>query len=383
MIGVIQMKKETISGKFQEDYRDLFERLDREAKTKDERWQLFIKNKRVYEEFYADILKAGDYLKDWDYLWRPEKQDIENMTRNKEPYHKNFDGDVFQKAMKKAIESYELGNTASFLTFFTTIYKREGIDDKKKEKGITNTMMLLITAVQKIQGEETISTAEDIIYAFGDMFEKENICKIFKADGTLAEVPQKVIAYLDKGELPLDNEKYGEVISDAPLIIDKIMNDYDEKNMVKNYRNAVRDYLENQITAMKSDPRRWEFYRAFWTRDIMKLLKLEDGEPYTETPAGNPDEYAIMEKMLEPVWYRIFYKPYIEAIIQDKPEDLQYLYGQYYNLLKREDIESRQLLSKIMHQSVQRLLLQEEKNKENYNTWRNRLLSELSEIVNP
>lgn len=368
---------------FQEKYGSLFEKMSQIPP--EERWEYFSSNQDLYASFFSDMLV----------ILYPEAKE-----QNDEGFYAEHDRELnveaFVKALQKAVVLYEPSGyhteegtremSASFYTFFNTIYKNYNhkyYEEKRQKKNITRTMMRLIRAIQdeKKNYENRDMTVEKIIQEKGRLFEERKICKIFKEDGKLAEVPVKVIEYLDFSVISYDSEMGFEPAGRGLSIEDKVMEQDILERMQRN-REDVKEYIENLVEGMKGKPVDWSWYRAFWTQDIMKVLKLCNGTPYETCPAGNTEYYEEVRAILSDSWGSIVFMDYIEKIIEDKPENVRQLYGQYYNLLRdrKRNIGTDSILAEILGESQTKVNAKREKNKNNYLAWRKKVDQKILEI---
>lgn len=324
------------------------------------RWKAY-RDYPLQSEFALDVLKAYN-LKAYNRILKRlqgvqlDYSSDSGMASSKknEKGERELDEVVFYTAVNRIISTFtgvtQNGESYLFLQGIGTVYGQlaqqastrnemmeHGISDSKLREEKLNDVLRLLKKTEEIKARmqqdemRDISTAEAFDYLKSVIPRNAYTRKVWK----LAEgFTRPAVSYLDKavgededGETTIlmdyqgeDEKRYQEALDKdfAPPFIESFI-----RNVEKRWKNiqSAKDLREQQNI------------RMFFTRDILRVLKLdEEGEPYSEEPAGNEEFYNSLRPQGDFMYERVFNKNYLNCAFVVHPENF---YMVYVRLLKK------------------------------------------------
>lgn len=357
--------KEKLTNAFEMKHKDFLMKLEQmpvgSEEDREQRWTLF-KKYPLSDEFQLELMQAygpGAYRKLLERMNAP---------------HVSFDGDwglvsylndemdwtIFCEAVREAICTYTGINKHdkgyTFLSAVGKLYKnkawREKAGNMMKEKGIPDAgipekrkpyIIKLFCKAKEIRerefGSESLKETflEEILKkALEDLTEQgKNKSYIFsKNERELVRrllVNERISISID---MPMDEEAgtLENLLQDEQDMYQEVLNRETNTSFLEVFCCNIEDNWD-AIKAARNLRER-EFIKIFFTRDVLKTLKLDaDGKPYLEEPAGDEEVYQSLEQRGDFLYGKVFYKEYLRRAFEKYPNDF---YSVYAKLLRRD-----------------------------------------------
>lgn len=359
--------KEELTRAFEEKYSAFLTELKHMPvdtnEDKEQRWRFYMSHP-MRDEFATELLEAyrpGPFGKLKDRLSNSHiacnaDSDIASFRNKWE-----VDQVIFFTAVKKMVCNYTgintEGNEYSFLAGVGTRYKQKaiqavwidmldtmGVSDSRLSRGrkvkLTKTVSHLKKSLQN--NMELESWEEELMKIISDQKldwkpkkeEKELILQLALGGSLLVSVDKPMTE---------DGNTLGELLSDEENPYQEIEESSLENSFIEAFCRSIEDCWEDIKSAKGLRER--EVIRMFLTRDILKVLKLdEEGEPYKAEPAGDEEFYQSLESQGEFLYKKVFYKIYLYRAFIENPMDF---YEVYVRLLRSDFNFSDRLLAEI------------------------------------
>lgn len=322
---------------------------------KERRWKFYL-SYPMQAEFVTDLLKAfhpGAFgifkrrLSDSGIACSPDWGLAGFIEKSDKGKDKDIDGLVFSLAVKETICAYtgvnQHGKHYTFLAAVGQSYKhRMGKDaaiNRMEKNGIFDfglsrkrklQLMKTVKSLKAIKNEKTLKSDMDIKGLEDELMSeaKGNKWKPKKEEKEL------VLRLVDNESLlvsiktPMNEDGYtiGETLEDKKNPYQEV----EESNLGIDFVQVFCQHVEECWEGVKSalELRERESIKMFFTRDVLKVLKLDDvGEPYQEEPAGDEEFYYSLEPQGEFLYEKVFYREYLKRAFIENPKRFYEVYA--------------------------------------------------------
>ncbi len=377
--GQISESNKENKPKFETDYESFLTELKymplSTKEEKDERWNFF--------QHYA---KHDDFVMDLMFAFRPNAykkffsrlNNVENISyidsgietfKNKKERQREIDPKVFMEVIQKAIHNYtgikKDGSSYGFVACIGIFYNQEAGKAASKNglrgSGISDTeipernipgIIKLVNSVKHLCWND-----RDMYYFPEETFQKvlEEVLRTKKFHCTKKEIELiRALVFYDNITSSLDTPmvndndtkiSFKDTLKDEKDDYKKVLEE-DEKRIP--FLEMFCQHIEENLKIITSakELREQEFIKIFFTKDILKELKLDkNGKPYSQEPAGDEDFYCSLKLYGDILYHKMFYKQYLFRAFWETPEDF---YEVYVKLLRKDFDFSDKLLAEVI-----------------------------------
>ena len=366
--GITERRKR--GQEFEDKHKVFLEKLKHMPRTtreeKEERWNCF-KEYPLRDDFYLDLMNAywpEAYKKLLSRLNRPEQVNSEDLDMASHKHKRKdweIDPVVFAESVKKAISGYggenQKGISYNFVSCAGTIYRQEadraGAENDLKNFGVSDSelprknmpdILRFVRNVKELwERNPEMASREDAV----EQILKEGRYSCTKRD---VELVRKLVFH---GSLSVSLEQPAAEDGDSTLE-DYLADERDDFRQLLEDDDRKMPFLENffqkivagwNVLESAKGKKEQETIKMFFTRDVLKVLKLDNsGKPYEHEPAGDEEFYFSLEPYGSVLYDRIFYARYLCRAFIEKPEDF---YETYARLLRKDFDFSDKILTEL------------------------------------
>ncbi len=330
------------------------------------RWEFFV-NEREYDRVAELLMKAQNET----FFNQLKRGTTDGISESGKMAKKKFSSEAWMQALKYTIEKYqedEISFIAKFKTNYETFYSKEYNAMKLKEM----TGGMVVRQRHSVKEQESDINIDARLYRFVKDYIKlksqfnekqdwdkleEQFCTNYKCSKGDFELIKKLteivlVSQYSQGESEeegydiLEQQSYDK--ADTTLAYSP-----EEMVVLKDEQEETSSQIQKEIERIKflfagSKVKEREFYRAFFTKDVLRSLKLEQGigddgktelkcgntHRYKELPAGDEQIYNVLKLNEYDLMNELFHMEYIQYAIEEEPQSLNELYGIYYNFLE-------------------------------------------------
>lgn len=329
---------------------------------KEERWN-WLKKQSEYDEFCNKILEeiyGKDMVEDYR---EDDSSKNDGMASLEKKYYQKIDNIVFMEALQEFVCEYKKSDEIAVFQKFRKKLKQKYHYELTKEQ-LSNELMgigfknkkKLINAYAAYQKYK-----KKMGYNFKDMESLHEAFRVSMEGKYPRKIIEEVIDICDNNfgfredlmqkeeneQDPFDNIIDSSEREDYKMPEVDLLEKERKKDIEKDLDFLVEAY---EVQAKGLSVKEREFTRVFFTRTILKCLKLKAGKDpdgkeetkckgyhrFAALPAGVEEIYLLLKRQESFYMNTTFHMDYIGKAVEKEPEKLDTLYGIYYNLLEKE-----------------------------------------------
>ena len=356
---VIAERKEQ-GRKFEERYSDFLTALRKMPRgtkeEKAERWERF-RRYPLCDEFILDLMdtyQPNAFQRFRCRLNDPDADNSEDLDMASFKHMKEMDPAVFMEVVQRAVCTYtgikQDGGSYNFVSCVGRLYSQEamrkaskaaveengGSDGEISEKNLPNIMRLRKRVEELFQKDPSINSREEALKQL--LSEGAQGCTRKDLELVRVLIRGKNCSIYD--QVTEEGAVLGDILSDRKDYYSEIL-EQDEEGIP-----FLKIVCGNILKEWEKKKKNQEFFKIFFTRDILKGLKLDEtGKPYSQEPAGNEEFYRKVKFHGEMMYQKIFCMGYLRRAFVEKPENF---YEVYVRVLREDFDFSDKLVAEVI-----------------------------------
>lgn len=351
--------------KFEERYRDFLTTLkEMPRRTQEEkagRWEWF-RRYPLHDEFILDLMDTYQpkaFKRFCSRVNDPSIDNSEDLDIASFKHMKEMDPAVFMEVVQRAVCIYtgikQDGGSYNFVSCVGRLYSQEamrqaskaameengGSDGEISRKNLPNIMRLKKRVEELFQKDPSISSREEALKQV--LSEGTHGCT--RKDLELVRVLIRGKGRSIYDQVTEEGTVLGDILADSRDYYSEIFEKSEEDIP---FLKIICESILQEGEPIRSTGRKkeQEFFRIFFTRDILKGLKLDEtGKPYPQEPAGNEEFYQKVKSQGDIMYQKIFYMGYLHRAFAEKPENF---YEVYVRVLREDFNFSDKLVAEMM-----------------------------------